>query len=64
MHYDGPHMVNDEPIDYDAWPLYGAPGVDAPLGTGRMKFAKDGDSFELDFGVTEDDPLVPMRVIG
>ena len=64
MHYGGPHLVGGEPIDYEAWPLYEAPGVEAPLGTGRMKFEKDGDSFELDFGVTADDPLVPMRVIG
>ena len=43
MYFDGQHgqhRVDGEAIDYDAYPLYEAPGVDAPAGTGRMTFRK------------------------
>ena len=65
MDYDGAHRVDGKAIDYDAYPLYEAPGVDAPLGTGRMEFRRAGEEMvELDFGVDPQAPLPPMRVIG
>jgi hypothetical protein len=64
MTYDGPHRINGEAIDYDAYPLLDAPGVSAPLGTGQISFAHDQERAELDFGVDPDTPLLPMRVIG
>jgi hypothetical protein len=64
MQYDGPHKVDGEAIDYSAYPLYGAPGVEAPLGTGKVSFKKGDLEHEVDFGVDPDAPLAPMRVIG
>ena len=64
MNYEGPHRVDGTAIDYDAYPLYEAPGVDAPLGTGRMTFSRGDQEVKLDFGVETSKPLIPMRVIG
>jgi hypothetical protein len=62
--YDGEHKVNGEVIDYEAYPLYGAPGVEAELGIGKVVFRKGGERVELDFGVDPDGEMLPMRVIG
>ena len=64
MVYDGPHRVDGREIDYDAYPLYEAPGVDAPSGTGTMVFRHTDHELRLDFGIDPDKPLIPMRVIG
>lgn len=64
MIYDGEHRVEGEALDYDSYPLYGAPGVDAPLGTGKMTWARGHQRVELDFGVEQGKTLLPMRVIG
>jgi hypothetical protein len=62
--YDGPHRVDGIEIDYEAWPLYEAPGVEAALGTGRVAFHRGAKRLELDFGVDSKSPMLPMRVIG
>ena len=62
--YDGPHRVDGAEIDYGTWPLYEAPGVEAPLGTGRVLFRRGAEQLELDFGVDPAKPMIPMRVIG
>ena len=64
MSYDSVHKVDGEPIAYDDYPLYGAPGVDAPLGTGKMKFCRGTHEINLDFCVDNSQPLLPIRVIG
>ena len=64
MYYDGVHRVDGTAIDYDAYPLYEAPGVDAPMGTGRMSFSHGDLEVRLDFGVDASKPLIPIRVIG
>ncbi|MXW06122.1 MAG: hypothetical protein F4Z81_13810 [Gemmatimonadetes bacterium] len=64
MYFDGQHRVDGEAIDYDAYPLYEAPGVDAPAGTGKMTFRKGDQEVRLDFGVDASKPLLPIRVIG
>lgn len=64
MAYDGPHRVDGVAIDYASWPLYEAPGVEAPLGTGKMVFRRGDDEVRLDFGIDPEKPLIPMRVIG
>ncbi len=64
MGYDGDHTVDGVPVDYDAWPLYEAPGAAAACGTGRIAFRHGNDALELDFGVDATHPTVPMRVIG
>jgi hypothetical protein len=64
MHYNGPHLIDGVAIDYEAYPIYEAPGVEAPLGTGRMTFQHGDDRLELDFGVDGETPQLPMRVIG
>ena len=51
-------------IDYDTWPLYGAPEAEAEMGTGRMRFGSGEDVVEVDFGIDPELPLMPMRVIG
>jgi hypothetical protein len=61
---DGPHRVDGAEIDYASWPLYEAPGVEAPLGAGRVVFSRGEEHLELDFGVDPDRPMLPMRVIG
>jgi hypothetical protein len=64
MIWDGAHRVDGCPIDYDAYPLYEAPGVEAPSGEGRMRFRSGEHETRLDFGVDPSKPLIPMRVIG
>jgi hypothetical protein len=60
----GPHIVNGQQIDYEAYPLYDAPGVVADLNTGRMRFSHGKTSLALDFGIDPDSKPIPMRVIG
>ena len=60
----GAHLVNGEPVDYEAYPLYDARGVEAPLNTGRMRFAHGDTSLSLDFGIDPSSQPIPMRVIG
>lgn len=63
--YDGPHSVDGEILDYEAYPLYEAPGVDAPAdGAGKMVFRRGEQEVNLDFKVDSSKPLIPMRVIG
>ena len=62
--YDGPHRIDGREIDYDAWPLYEAPGVEGALGTGRVLFRRGDEELKLDFGVDPERPMLPMRVIG
>ena len=64
MYYEGQHRVDGTAIDYDAYPLYEAPGVDAPMGTGKMTFSHGDQEVRLDFGVDPAKPLLPIRVIG
>ena len=64
MYYEGQHRVDGTAIDYDAYPLYEAPGVDAPMGTGKMTFRRGDQEVRLDFGVDPAKPLLPIRVIG
>ena len=60
----GQHRVDGEPIDYSAYPLYEAPGVVAPLGTGVIAFARDGERVDLDFGIDQVAADLSRRVIG
>ncbi len=62
--HGGEHRVDGEVVDYEAYPLYEAPGVDAPMGAGRVKFVRGENTVEVDFGIDADKPLLPMRVIG
>jgi hypothetical protein len=64
MGYDGEHTVDGVRLDYDAWPLYEAPGAAAACGTGRVVFRHGDDALELDFGVDATRSVTPMRVIG
>jgi len=64
MFYDGPHRIDEKVIDYAAYPLYDAPGVEAKLYTGKMTFSRGDEKAELDFRVDPSAPLLPMRVIG
>jgi len=64
MTYDGEHRIDGEAIDYEAYPLYGAPGVEAEMRTGKMAFRRGGERVELDFGIDPDAEMLPMRVIG
>ena len=64
MTYDGAHRVDGQEIDYSTWPLYEAPGVTAPLGSGRVAFRRGSASLELDFGVDPEKTMLPIRVIG
>jgi hypothetical protein len=64
MVYDGPHSVDGEVIDYNAWPLYGAPGAEAELHTGKMTFRYGDQEVKVDFGIDPTKPMMPMRVIG
>lgn len=64
MSYDGPHLIDGRPVDYDAYPLLDAPWVDAPLGRGIVSFERDGKRLEVDFETGSDHELIPMRVIG
>lgn len=60
----GRHRVDGQAIDYAAYPLYEAPGVEAPLGKGVVRFSRGGDAAELDFGIDQGAADMPMRVIG
>jgi hypothetical protein len=62
--YDGAHKVNGEAIDYVAWPLYGAPGAEGELNTGKVVFRHGEDEVHVDFEIDPNKPLMPMRVIG
>ncbi|MFH1570292.1 MAG: hypothetical protein ABIL09_20030, partial [Gemmatimonadota bacterium] len=64
MSYDGPHRVDGHDIDYDAWPLVGAPGATAVAHSGRATYRHGGDEVQVDFGLDPDRPMIPMRVIG
>jgi hypothetical protein len=64
LEFDGAHRLNGEIIDYDAWPLYGAPEAQAELNTGRMRFGSGDDIVDVDFAIDPAKPLMPMRVIG
>ena len=64
MAYGGDHIVDGQAIDYEAWPLYGGPGIDAPLGTGVIRFEQGDQTLTLDFDVDPKKDLIPMRVIG
>jgi hypothetical protein len=61
---DESHLLDGVAIDYSAYPLYEAPGVAAPLGTGKMILRHQGETTELDFQIDPDRELIPMRVIG
>ncbi|MFH1570603.1 MAG: hypothetical protein ABIL09_21615 [Gemmatimonadota bacterium] len=60
----GAHTVDGQPIDYGAYPLYEAPGVEAPLGSGRISLRRSAAGVDLDFGIDGAAPDLPMRVIG
>ena len=60
----GVHVINGQRVDYESYGLYAAPGVDAPLNTGRMTFARGDVSLSLDFGIDPQAKPIPMRVIG
>jgi hypothetical protein len=62
--YDGAQMIDGREIDYTGWPLYGAPWVDAPLGTGTVQIRYGGEVHDIDFGIDPSLPLIPMRIIG
>ena len=62
--FDGDHGIDGVAIDYGTWPLYGGPGIDAPLGTGKISIRHGGDELLLDFDVDPHAPMIPMRVIG
>ncbi len=62
--HGGAHRVDGQVVDYEAYPLYEAPGVEAPLGTGKVRFARGDDSVEVDFAIDPQKVLLPMRVIG
>ncbi|MEE2627470.1 MAG: hypothetical protein VX670_03175, partial [Candidatus Latescibacterota bacterium] len=62
--HGGAHRIDGEVVDYDAYPLYEAPGVEAALGTGKIRFARGNDAVEVDFDVDPNKALLPMRVIG
>ena len=64
IEHGGAHRINGRDVDYDAYPLYEAPGVEAPLGTGKVHFARGDDAVEVDFDVDPNKALLPMRVIG
>ncbi len=64
MSYDGPHLIDGRPIDYESWPLFEAPWVQAGVGDGKVVFEKDGNTLEVDVRARSDEPLIPMRVIG
>ena len=64
MVYDGAHKVNGEAIDYSAWPLFGAPGAQGELNTGKVVFRYGEDEVRVDFEIDPTKPMIPMRVIG
>ena len=62
--YDGPHHIDGQEVDYEAWPLYCGLGVEGKMNTGRIALRHSGEEIDLDFGVDPDGPMLPMRVIG
>ena len=62
--HGGAHRIDGEVVDYDAYLLYEAPGVEAALGRGKIRFARGDDAVEVDFDVDPNKALLPMRVIG
>ena len=64
MTYDGPHLVDGVAIDYDAWPLYDAPGAHGLVDTGITVFRHDEHELTVDFELDTTKPMMPMRVIG
>lgn len=62
MHYDGPHLVDGTAVDYDAWPLYDAPWVSGPYGSGTIALEKGDAKITVDLDVSP--PLIPMRSVG
>jgi hypothetical protein len=64
MVYDGPHRVDAEVVDYEKYPLYETPCVNAQLNTGKITFHRGDKHHKLDFNIEPDKPLIPMRVIG
>ncbi|MBT6150135.1 MAG: hypothetical protein HOH74_32135, partial [Gemmatimonadetes bacterium] len=60
----GKHVVNGQRVDYEACPLYDAPGVEAPLNTGKVSFTHGDASLVLDFGIDPASEPIPMRVVG
>ena len=64
MAYDGPHRVDGRDLDYAGYPLFDAPGVDAPLGTGKVTLRHGADELALDFDIDPTTEPLPMRVIG
>jgi hypothetical protein len=64
MVYEGQHKVNGEAIDYAAWPLYGAPGAQGKVNTGKVAFRHGEQEVRVDFNIDPDKAMTPMRVIG
>ncbi len=64
MVYDGSHKVNGEAIDYAAWPLFGAPGAQGDVNTGKVVFRYGEEEVRVDFEIDPTKPMIPMRVIG
>lgn len=64
LNFDGAHRINGEVIDYDSWPLYGAPEAQGEVNTGRMRFGSGDDIVDVDFELDTQQDLMPMRVIG
>lgn len=64
MIYNGLHSINGKHIDYNAYPLFGGPGVEAPMHTGKITFQHNKEELALDFNIDPTTPPVPMRVIG
>ena len=64
MIYNGAHTVNGDVIDYSQWPLFGAPGAQGDVNTGKVVFRHGEDEVQVDFEIDPDKPLMPMRVIG
>ena len=61
--HGGRHLINGELVDYN-YDLYEAPGVVAPLNSGKIEFENNHYSVKLDFAVEKNKEIMPMRVIG
>ena len=61
--HGGARRIDGRDVDYDAYPPYEAPGVETPLGAGRVRFAHGNDAVEVDSDVDPNKALLPMRVI-
>lgn len=62
LRFDGPHLVDGVPVDYDAWPLFEAPWVRAE--PGRIVLERGAMRRDLELPEAGPGPLLPMRVIG